>query len=264
MLAHTRRRYAILAVYIDCGLKSCGSDIDRFRSPSLFAEIELFSRLHHSLCRCKDHIGRISCRLAEFWAAASPTLAAVSCLITCTMCVSMCVYCGWIGVYTDFTFDLCPLWGACMCVCERSVSCPCCAVEMMPWLSSARQPAACEVLARRPSSSPRRCQLPSLPLSARAQESQFHVRLTFKRAFHRSPTTARFARFRFRYGLFFFQPIWDWSVEADCNWFLARKTAQLIEMALLYRRRSYRMYGIFSSFRFMGQKKRGLTTLKWD
>lgn len=83
------------------------------------------------------------------------------------------------------------------CVCEGSVSFPRRAVEMMARLSSARQPAACEVLARRPSSSPRLCQLPSLPLSARAQKSQFNVRLTFKRPFHRSPlplafTTASF------------------------------------------------------------------------
>lgn len=121
-------------VYIDCGLKSCGAGIDRFRSLSVLCEIELFSRLHRSLCLCKDHTGRISCCLTDFWAAASPTLAAVSRLITCSLCVSVC----------DSTFALCPpLREARACVCERSVSCSRCAIEMMAWLSSACQPAAC-------------------------------------------------------------------------------------------------------------------------
>lgn len=75
MLAHIHHRWDILVVYIDCGLKSCGTDIDRFKS--VFSWIELFSSLLHSPSLCKDHNGRISCRLVDFWAAASPTLAAV-------------------------------------------------------------------------------------------------------------------------------------------------------------------------------------------
>lgn len=40
----------------------------------------------------------------------------------------------------------------------------------------------------------------------------------------------------------FFRSIW--SVQASCNWFVACKTAQLIEIALFYSSRRYRMYSI--------------------
>lgn len=78
-------------------------------------------------CLCNDHIGRISCSLAGFWAAAPPTLAAL--LPGCHARVCVCVWgassavesvCVW-----GSTFDLCPLR-----VCERSVSCSGCAIDM--------------------------------------------------------------------------------------------------------------------------------------
>lgn len=98
------------------------------------------------------------------------------------MCAHVC--CGWVGVYMDFTFALCPCWGLCICVCKRSVSCP----EMTAWLFSACQPAACEVAGSLPIllTSPLSAPLTS-SLSACAQRSQFNVRMTFKRAFHCSP-----------------------------------------------------------------------------
>lgn len=90
MLAHIHHRYAILVVYIDSGLKSCGGGIDRFRSLSVFSEIELFCCLHHSLCLCKNHIGRISCCLADFWAAERHWLLLAVLLPAQCVCVCVC------------------------------------------------------------------------------------------------------------------------------------------------------------------------------
>lgn len=88
---------------------------------------------------------------------------------------------------------LLPAFSVCVClcvytssvvepVCIHSIFVPSvCASDLFPalavpsirraWLSSACQPAACEVLARRLSSSPLLCQLLSLPLSAREQKT---------------------------------------------------------------------------------------------
>ncbi len=132
MLVHIHHRCARLAVCIGCGLESCGSAIDRFRPLSVVSEIELFSSLPRSVS-ADVHIGRISCCLADFWAAASLTLAAVSCLITCSMCVSACahVFCGWITGYMVCMFDFCPRRGSCM---RRPVIC------FLLWLPLRRLP----------------------------------------------------------------------------------------------------------------------------
>lgn len=149
---------------------------------------------------------------------------------------------------------LLPAFSVCVClcvytssvvepVCIHSIFVPSvCASDLFPalavpsirraWLSSACQPAACEVLARRLSFSPLLCQLLSLPLSARVQKTpkkQFNVRLTFRRAFHRSPLPLA----RFHPGFFFFFSQFETEVlrpiAIDC---LACKTAQLIEKAV--------------------------------
>lgn len=79
---------------------SCGSDIDLFLHPPLTSlRLNCFA-ISITLSVSKDHIERISCCLADFWALASPTLAAVSCLITCTMCVSLCMC-----VYTSMAVE---------------------------------------------------------------------------------------------------------------------------------------------------------------
>lgn len=74
-----------------------------------------------SLCLCDDHIQRISCYLAGFWAAASPTLAAIRSLITCLLCVSLCTS---FGVESVYLRSLHPIFRP-LCVYERSVSCSC-------------------------------------------------------------------------------------------------------------------------------------------
>lgn len=92
MLAHVQHRFAILFVYIDSALKTCGSDIDLFRSISVFVEIELFSLLYSSLRLSKAHSGRISCCLADFWASASDLGCCLLSYYLLNVCV--CVYCG--------------------------------------------------------------------------------------------------------------------------------------------------------------------------
>lgn len=132
MLAHTHTTHTTGAAYYWCiltvGWRAVAVtwigfplgplwDWTVFQSPSL------------SLSLLKDHIGSISCCLADFWAAASPTLA-VSCLITCSMCLSVRarLLCSWISVYK---WSLHSISGpsevhAHVFVCERSISCSRC------------------------------------------------------------------------------------------------------------------------------------------
>lgn len=145
-------------------------------------------------------------------------------------CVYVWVLCG-CGVYKDFIFAFCPLWSVCTCVPAMcfllslwrgvdSLALLCMSTCCMHggWLI-ARPPHLSSV------SSPHF-------LSARAHRkaslmSGWLSKGLFIAAYRRS-----FARFR--HGSFFFQSIWrDWSVQADCNWFLASTTAQLIEIAFL-------------------------------
>lgn len=90
-----------------------GSDL-----PRRFLKLKCFPVSFALFCLCYDHIGRISCGLAGFWAAAPPTLAAL--LPACHACTGARV-CAQAS-----TFDLCPLR-----VRERSVSCSGCAIDMM-------------------------------------------------------------------------------------------------------------------------------------
>lgn len=199
---------------------------------SLFSEIELLSRLHHSLCLSKDHIGRISCCLADFWAAASPTLTAIICLITCTMCVSVCVYTPLLRcIYELYIWSLSPL--RCMCVSDLF---PALAAPSWWWPGSPLHVnllhARCWLAARPPHlasvSSPH---FLSLPAHRKASLMSGWLSKGLFIAAH--------CRSLFATASFFFSQFETEVLRPDCNWFLACKTAQLIEIALFYSRRRF-------------------------
>lgn len=153
-------------------------------------------------------------------------LAALLPAFSVCVCVSVRVhlFCGWTSVYT---FDLCPL-----CVCERSVSCSCCAIDTtglaLLCMSTCcmRGAGSPPVLLTSPLSAPLTS---SLCPWTKNKQKQFNVRLTFRRAFHRSPLPLA----RFHPGFFFFVSQFETEVlrpiAIDC---LACKTAQLIEKAV--------------------------------
>lgn len=179
--AHLLPSKVIPAVHIGCGVKSCGSGIDQYRALCALCEIELLSPHRRSLlCLWKDHTGRISC--CCHWFLASPLrlhfLLDVS--LTCSMYLCWCWVCAHTllrlnqCMYRFYVCSLSPLKVVCVCVCacKQSVSCSGCAVKMTARLACACQPAACDALAGRPSSSPLLYQLTSSP-SACTQKSYF-------------------------------------------------------------------------------------------
>lgn len=181
--AHLLPSKVIPAVHIGCGVKSCGSGIDQYRALCALCEIELLSPHRRSLlCLWKDHTGRISC--CCHWFLASPLrlhfLLDVS--LTCSMylfvlVLGVCAHPSQVEsvhvqilrlLFVPFEGGVC----VCVCACKQSVSCSGCAVKMTARLACACQPAACDALAGRPSSSPLLYQLTSSP-SACTQKSYF-------------------------------------------------------------------------------------------